>query len=340
MTTINKMGSWMVFFSVFGAEITQAQSVLSQYDVIVSGELRNVSEFEGAGVIRTMTSGNNFNTATRVPNTVSQSSDTVYVQSALNRSISVQRGSLYYAGSQTVHQNANQFFVGGNIINIQGYNQGATIHQPGTFNFSAVFDGLTTESTTYGGYSPNSTASISGNNLIFKVGVISPVSGMAVFNIDKTLLETGNLSQINLDLSGKNPKSIIINVTGASGYTLNTPGGANFVGIFADKTISTKVLWNFGSAAEVNLRQSWYGSILAPSATLKDSSGALEGSVGVRNLDVSVEVHYPLWTGGGYTNQPPIPEPSASAACFAIGLLGFGVVRRFRGRDGNGMEKG
>ena len=183
-------------------------------------------------------------------------------------------------------------------------------------------------------------ASISGNNLNFKVGAISPVSGIAVFNIDKTLLETGNLSQINLDLSGKNPKSIIINVTGASGYTLNTPGGANFVGIFADKTISTKVLWNFGSAAEVNFRQSWYGSILAPSATLKDSGGALEGAVGVRNLDVSVEVHYPLWTGGGYTTQPPIPEPSASAACFAIGLLGFGVVRRFRRQNGSGMEKG
>ena len=330
MTTLNRIGSLITLLSACGVATTQAQSVLSQYDVIVSGELRNVSEFEGPGVIHTITSGNNFNTATRVPSTVSQSSDTVYVQSALNRSISIQRGSLYYAGSQTVHQNANQFFVGGNIINIQGYNQGATIHQPGTFNFSSVFDGLTTESTTYGGYAANSTASISGNNLNFKVGAISPISKIAVFNIDKTLLETGNLSQINLDLSGKNPKSIIINVSGASGYTLNTPGGANFVGIFADKTISTKVLWNFESAGAVNLQQSWYGSILAPSATLRDSGGALEGSVGVKNLDVSVEVHYPLWTGTGYNINPPIPEPSSYAACFAVGLLGFGVARRIR----------
>jgi hypothetical protein len=67
MKTINRMGSWMTFFSVFGAAITQAQSVFSQYDVIVSGEPRNVSEFEGAGVIRTITSGNNFNTVSRAP---------------------------------------------------------------------------------------------------------------------------------------------------------------------------------------------------------------------------------------------------------------------------------
>lgn len=223
MTTINRIGSLVCVLSVWSPVTTEAQSVLSQYDVIVRGELRNVSEFEGPGVIRTITSGNNFNTAIHVPSSVSQTSDTVYVQSTLNRSISIQRGSLYYAGSQSVQQNANQFFVGGNLINIQGYNEGATIHQPGTFNFSSVFDGLTTESATYGGYAANSTASISGNNLTFKVGAISPVNKMAVFNIDKTLLETGNVSQINLDLSGKNPKSIIINVTGDSGYTLNTP---------------------------------------------------------------------------------------------------------------------
>jgi choice-of-anchor A domain-containing protein len=320
---MNPVQRSLFLLAVCAAVSAEAQSFLSQYDVIVSGELRNVSEFEGPGVINTITSGNTFNTAFKLPSNTPQNSDTVYVQTALNRSISIQQGSLYYAGSQTVQQNANQFFVGGNIINIQGYNQGATIHKPGSFSFSSVFNGISNESTTYSGYTANSTASISGNNLTFKIGTL-PSSQQAVFTINKSLLETANLSQINLDLSGTTPKSIIINVTGASGYSLSTPGGVNFVGNFANKANSTKVLWNFGSATAINFQQSWYGSILAPFATLKDTGGALEGSVGVKNLDASVEVHYPLWVGPSVA----VPETSTYAAVAGLGLLTFAAIRR------------
>lgn len=301
-----------------------AQSLLSQYNVIVSGELRNISEFEGTAVISTITSGNNFNTAFKLDSSFPQTMDSVYVQTAINRSISIQQGSLYYAGSQTVTQNANQFFVGGNIINIQGYNQGATIHKPGSFNFGAVFSGVTTESTTYDGLAANSSASLTGNNLAFTVGSSLPATGgTAVFSITKSLLETSGISQIQLDLAGKNPDSVIINVTGSDGYSLTTASSANFVGDFSNKAITTKVLWNFGSASSVNFNQSWFGAVLAPGATLKDNAGALEGPVAVENLDANVEVHLPLWTGPG-----SIPEPSAYAWIASIGLMGFAAYRR------------
>lgn len=333
-TTSNQLIALAIAAAAAGSSRAQtipASSYLSTYDGIILNKLQDTTEFEGSIVANQVTTQNSFNVATK-SSAQSPAATTAYIESSINSGFALQVGNLYYAGSQSVTQpNPNQWQINGQYINLN--QSGASIIKPtanNTFNFNSVFTGVQNENAAYGTLAANSTASVSGNNLTFQVGAtVAASGGVAVFNINKSLLETANLSQISLNLNGANPDAIVINVTGASGYSMQVPSGLNFVGNGFSSN-AAKVLWNFDDApTTLNINTSWFGSVLAPSATLNASGGAMNGAVAVYNLNASEEIHNPLWTGIPQSDVSPVPEASTIGAAVALGCFSvFGLLRR------------
>lgn len=294
-----------------------AQSLLSTYDVIVRNNLSTSTDIRGLVVAKnyTGTAGGPFaqDLSSTTPGT-----DTTWIQSSIASSgsaLTMQYGSLAFGGSS----------ISGRTIN---FNQGGnTVHYNTSFNFTSVFNGISTESTSYAALSANSTSLLSGNLLTFNVGATLPASGgTAVFSIPASTLANAGISQYDLNLNGKSPTAIIINVTGSAGYSFTRPGGANFVGNLSSQSWYQKTLWNFNGAGTVDYGAGWKGSILAPDATVT-SSGDLDGSLAAFNASLLGEVHLPTWSGTGAV----VPEPSTWAAVGALGgVIGWSFVRRNR----------
>jgi hypothetical protein len=291
-----------------------ATSLLSTYDVIVRNNFSTSTDVRGLVVAAnyTGTAGGPFaqDLASTTPGT-----DTAFIQNSIAASssgLTMQYGSLAFGGAS----------IPGRTIS---FNQGGnTVHYNSSFNFASVFNGISTESASNAALSANSTSLLSGNLLTFTVGATLPASGgTAVFSIDTATLGNGGIAQYDLNLNGKSPAAIIINVTGSAGYTFNRPGGANFVGNLSSVTWYGKTLWNFNGASAVNYGAGWKGSILAPDATVT-STGDLDGSLAAYNATLSGEVHLPMWSGAS-----SVPEPSTWAAAGSVALLvGITLLRR------------
>jgi choice-of-anchor A domain-containing protein len=148
--------------------------------------------------------------------------------------------------------------------------------------------------------------------------------GYAVITINATNL-TSFLDASNLvyDLSpaaGGGYLTTIINVTGASTYTLNANSN--------NSAYNPYILWNFGTATSITLDRQFNGALLAPFATVSNST-PIEGSVAVATFNQGGEVHLgtfrpapPLLTA---LTPPPVggvPEP----VIWAQMVTGFGLV--------------
>lgn len=300
-------------------------SYLSQYNLIVLNDLQSASEIQGTVVANTITAANAFNVGINLSNQTPAATN-LYVQTSIAGPLTVQSGDFYYAGAQAVVQNANQWTVGGYNVTLNQNTAAVVKPGAGPFSFSNVFNGVTANAGSYAGLTANSSAATSGNTLTFTVGSSLPSSGgTAVFSINETTLANGSLSTVSLALNGKNPDSIIVNVVGTNGYSLSTPGGMNLDSSWQGASTISKVLWNFGTTSStVAFNTSWYGAVLAPDSTVSSTSGAMNGSMAVLNLNANGEVHLPTWTG--------VPEPSTYGAGVVVAVLaGVGLVRRRRG---------
>lgn len=137
------------------------------------------------------------------------------------------------------------------------------------------------------------------------VGTFTAAGDFNVINIDGArLAEIGNISFSN---SG----TTIVNVSG-----LNITLDDNFNG---PSGLGQKVIWNFYQADTLTFNNSFYGSVLAPSASAT-MSNFIEGTVVLKNLVQNGEVH--LGTFDGNLTPPAVPEP----ATWAMMIAGFGLV--------------
>jgi choice-of-anchor A domain-containing protein len=296
-----------------------AQSYLSIYDVVVRNDFSTSTDVRGSVVAKNFTATNGGPLAQDL-SSATAGTDTVFIQNSIAASgsaLTIQYGGLAFGGAS----------VPGRTIS---YNQGGNAtHFNTSFNFDAVFNGVVGESSAYAALTANSTASLGGNNLTFTVGVGLPaVGGTAVFNVDAATLGDGGISQYNLDLNGKSPSSIIVNIIGTEGYSFSRPGGANFTGNFTSSSWYQRILWNFTGAGAVSYGAGWKGSILAPNASVT-STGDLDGSLAAYNATLQGEVHLPNWTGA------VVPEPSTYAAGGVIAMLaGSAWLRAQKRRNG------
>ncbi|MGI4878425.1 MAG: collagen-binding domain-containing protein [Janthinobacterium lividum] len=110
--------------------------------------------------------------------------------------------------------------------------------------------------------------------------------GYAVITIDSTnltsFLDAKNLIYDIPTVAGGGYLTTIINVTGASSYTLDANSN--------NSAYNPYVLWNFGTATSITLGKQFNGALLAPFATVSNST-PIEGSVAVGTFNQGGEVH-------------------------------------------------
>jgi choice-of-anchor A domain-containing protein len=117
----------------------------------------------------------------------------------------------------------------------------------------------------------------------------------------------------------------IINVTGSTSYDLSANSNLS--------AYNPYVIWNFVGATSITLNRQFNGSLLAPLATLSNST-PIEGAVAVQNFNQGGEVHLGTFAGStGLTNTLTggVPEPAAWALML-VGVGGVGLAQRTRRR--------
>jgi choice-of-anchor A domain-containing protein len=117
--------------------------------------------------------------------------------------------------------------------------------------------------------------------------------GVAIFQVAGADLFGNNLVQ-QIELIPGSASTIVINVTGS---TVNWSGNGNMVGSFNSSHWRSNVIWNFPQATTINMgSRNMMGAVLAPYAAVTTSAN-LDGSVVVRALTTTAEVHQPTFTG-------------------------------------------
>lgn len=278
------------------AGTSHASSVLSDWNLIVFGDLTSTQEVEGRTLI-----GGNLNTGssqygTQLNPGTFAGVDVLVVGGNINGgNVQIEAGNLRLGGSQTGNLNFNG---GGSLINDPNAGNIAVDARAELLGLSSFYTSLT----------PNSSVNIPNGQpgpLVFNA--VGNIDGVAVFNVDGSqIFGNGLVQQFELNLNGAT--SIIINV---SGTTIDHDAG-NMVGNFNSANASS-ILWNFFEATSITTDRLLYGAVLAPDAHLTNST-VIAGSVAVNSFTQNGEVHLPNYTGY-------VPTPGTAAIFAAAGLL-------------------
>ncbi len=146
--------------------------------------------------------------------------------------------------------------------------------------------------------------------------------GYAVIDVTAAQLAAANNFTYDIPAVGNGFLATIINVSGATSYTLNANSN--------NSAYNPYVLWNFGKASSITLNRQFNGSLLAPFATISNST-PIEGSVAVANFNQGGEVHLGTFIGNAKLRAAlapaggpvgAVPEP----AQWAMFIAGFGLV--------------
>jgi choice-of-anchor A domain-containing protein len=229
--------------------------------------------------------------------------------------------------STNIQVNQGNVVVGGNVPTAWIPNSHGTVSTGQSINVTAIEDAVSQESaawetTASNGVTVNGPTSGS-QYLDFVINTSSPT---AVVDISSSVLN--NLTNAQIEFTGlASGQQVVVNVDGT---TINTSSSVNFNPVSSE---TADVLWNFYNATSINFSAEFYGSVLAPDASIT-SNAPIDGSVAVNEFNTSSEVHLPLTdillppttvaTGG------PLPVPAS------FGLVAVGSVALLAGA---GMRK-
>lgn len=300
---MKKMMRWCAALGVAGLASMSGASVVTQWNLIVLGNLNNSSQdIEGNAWVGGNFTGGSPTVAknlTPASNFLGQTTLAVAGNVSVGN-LNMQAGNLRYGGSFSGNFNANG---GGNRAQ-----QASLVSQ--VAGFAADLNGL---SGFYKNLAANSTVTAPNGQPGAVTYNANPVNGLAVFNVAANSVFNSNLiQQINLNINGAS--AIVINV---SGTTVNFTNG-NMVGSWTSAFARSKVIWNFHEATNIFLDRNFNGAILAPKAHLRNTT-AIDGSVFVNTMQQDGEVHLPMFTG-------IIPAPGTLGALAVAGL--FAARRR------------
>lgn len=141
---------------------------------------------------------------------------------------------------------------------------------------------------------------------------LSSLSGVAVFNVTSTLLNSLNEIELNAAVG----TNLVINVSGGP-----VTGNFNFIG--SSSSSASRVLWNFHDGSDLTINRVWSGSILGPNTSI------------VANADLVSQLFVEDFTANNsqlrYAQLVAVPEPATYAAILA-GLVAAGtlILRRTR----------
>lgn len=159
-------------------------------------------------------------------------------------------------------------------------------------------------------------ALVGSNEIHFELGAPSG-SEPAVYFLESTDVLNGR--NITFDIGAYD--FVVVNVKGSAPVL---PSGTNWNGGDDASTLGANVIWNFYEATSVDLgSKSWYGSILAPEAQLKNNN-FVSGSVVAASMIQNGEIRMNGLSAPGLTalSNTAVPEP----ATWAMMILGFGAI--------------
>lgn len=322
----------MVAVGIVAAGVAQAQSSqLSVYNLIVRNNLQQANHVYGSVVAQNITmssgvlevatqsgSGNSYNLPTINAGDIGLA---VGGNIASGSTLRVMAGSAFLDNSSSSAPSTGiQLQQSGNSI--------VRASPAGSYQsaFDAVFNSVVNEASSYSARVSNTGTAPSPVNNVTTFNLASTASRNIVFNLTQaqaTTIFSSQNAEVKFDLGNRTVSSIdsiIINIAGFDTSSFATT--ANFTGIItSDVALRQRLLWNFyQNDNNVTLNRNWYGSILAPYATLTGGSN-LDGSAAVNNINFTAEIHGPTWTG--------VPEPSTYAAVtFVVGVAGWTFLKR------------
>ena len=286
-----------------------AGSVLTDWNVIVRGNVFSTSEVDGSALIGGNLGGSASNYA--VQGVTASNGDGLAVAGNIGVNVQINNGgNLRLGGAAFGAVNLNG--VGGTQINDSAVSSMVTSAINQVVAMQASLSSLAANGTIDGAGNMNaSPTNIGGANV-------------AVYSFNISTIQS--FGQLNLNMGSAD--TVILNVTSNNGV-IDLVAPPNLLGGF-NQNNSSKILWNFVDATEITVNNTFNGALIAPDADLRILGGAINGTVVVGSIsqqDAEIRRHtYTGWLPP--QDEPPvIPLPAGGAMAMA-GLFAIGARRR------------
>ncbi|UAK24843.1 collagen-binding domain-containing protein [Sphingomonas nostoxanthinifaciens] len=239
--------------------------------------------------------------------------------------------------------------VGGNLAGFQNVNGGPSITYGGSYGGSNTGNGrvakdstiaaggsadlgaslasqaatmktdLNSLSTVLASLTSNGTVATNGSNITFDFSKVT--SGYGAYTIDaSTLFSYNGALDVILGTAGGSTEPVVINVTGSGQYV-------DSLNMNLADSVASEIIWNFVDATGLTINANFTGSILAPNATIVNSSN-ITGSVVANVLNQNAEVHLATYSGTDALVPTSTVGAVPEAATWAMMVVGFGLIGR------------
>ncbi len=277
-----------------------ATSFLSEWNLILAGDLTTTSETDASTII----GGNLTGTSNYSVHFVSASDNTGLAVggNVLSGNLQINNGGDFRLTG------AN---VGGGAINLNG--GGSLISDPAVpARVASLIAQAQSAQTYFAGLTAN--GSVDGGGNFNAVPTLIGADNVAVYSINGSQIES--LGGINLSFGSAT--TVIINYYADNGmHVADLTAPPNFTGGFGSQSNSSKILWNFVDATTININNNFNGAILAPDAHINLTGGGINGSVVAASMYMTAEVRQNLYTG-----HMPAPGAGVALAIAGLGLAG------------------